>query len=198
VRQLQEQLNRHGAKIAVDGDFGPSTERAVRAFQAANGISGDNGVVGQRTQDLLGGPNAKPIPAESVPVSTSRATGYRGGRAYSLELASIGNGQYLTPPAAAAFREMSAAAKQDGVHLDVVSSFRGNEEQRQLYQAYRSGRGNLAARPGYSNHQQGLAVDITTGGSRQSASYRWLAQNGARFGFANTVPSEPWHWEYIR
>jgi peptidoglycan hydrolase-like protein with peptidoglycan-binding domain len=196
VRTLQQQLNARGAHLTVDGDFGSATERAVRAFQRANRIEPD-GVVGADTRALLESDRAARIPADAEP-SARTVTGYRNGRAFALELVSIGNGEALSRPAAEAFLDMKAAAARDGVHLNVVSSFRSNEEQRALYRAYQRGQGNLAAPPGYSNHQGGIAVDITTGGSRQSASYRWLAANGARFGFVNTVPSEPWHWEYRR
>src|SRR3546814_6414625 len=53
------------------------------------------------------------------------------------------------------------------------------------------------ARPGQSNHERGLAVDFTYGGStiqsRSSPAFEWLRGNAARYGFYN-LPSEPWHW----
>lgn len=48
VKALQLKLNTHGFKLDADGDFGPSTERAVRAFQNANELTGD-GIVGEKT-----------------------------------------------------------------------------------------------------------------------------------------------------
>ncbi|MGH9156162.1 MAG: peptidoglycan-binding protein [Acidimicrobiales bacterium] len=53
VRRLQERLNAHGAQLRVDGDFGASTEAAVRAFQQAGGL-GVDGKVGPRTWAALG------------------------------------------------------------------------------------------------------------------------------------------------
>lgn len=53
VRRLQERLNAHGAGVAVDGDFGSGTERAVRAFQQARGLAAD-GKVGPKTWAALG------------------------------------------------------------------------------------------------------------------------------------------------
>ena len=50
----------------------------------------------------------------------------------------------------------------------------------------------LTASPGYSNHGNGLAVDIHPG-----AIQSWLKSNAGRFGWVNDVPSEPWHWSYL-
>ncbi len=54
------------------------------------------------------------------------------------------------------------------------------------------------ARPGYSYHERGLAIDFMANGrfinSRSNPGFIWLAANAARFGFYN-LPSEPWHWD---
>jgi hypothetical protein len=60
-----------------------------------------------------------------------------------------------------------------------------------------------AARPGTSNHGTGVAVDLAelnAAGSVVSLSaptLAWLAANGPRFGYWNTVKSEKWHWCWI-
>lgn len=48
VTYLQQRLNVYGAKLTVDGDFGPATDKAVRAFQGSHGLTVD-GVVGPNT-----------------------------------------------------------------------------------------------------------------------------------------------------
>lgn len=53
VRELQALLVRAGYQVKVDGDFGPSTKQALRAFQKANGLTVD-GVYGPQTEKLLG------------------------------------------------------------------------------------------------------------------------------------------------
>ena len=52
VKKLQELLNAKGYKLSVDGDFGPATEAAVKAYQAANHLTVD-GEVGEKTWGSL-------------------------------------------------------------------------------------------------------------------------------------------------
>jgi hypothetical protein len=87
------------------------------------------------------------------------------------------------------FDSMVAAAKQDGVNITITSGKRSRAEQERLYAAYKNGTGNLAAKPGTSNHESGDALDLGP-----PSAYGWLKQNAGRFGFKNTIPSEPWHW----
>ena len=53
------------------------------------------------------------------------------------------------------------------------------------------------ARPGHSNHEEGLAIDFTNSGrlitSRSSAVFKALQRLAPQFGLQN-LPSEPWHW----
>ena len=54
VRTLQKNLNSHGAKLLVDGDYGDTTETAVRAYQLKVGLAVD-GIAGSKTQISLAG-----------------------------------------------------------------------------------------------------------------------------------------------
>ncbi len=52
------------------------------------------------------------------------------------------------------------------------------------------------ARPGFSQHEKGLAIDFTQGGAilnSSSSGFLWLQANAATYGLIN-LPSEPWHW----
>jgi predicted chitinase len=66
VRQLQEALNRNGARIEVDGDFGPLTENAVTAFQRSRGLEID-GIAGPATLAALGLTFGAPPPPPPPP-----------------------------------------------------------------------------------------------------------------------------------
>jgi LAS superfamily LD-carboxypeptidase LdcB len=94
---------------------------------------------------------------------------------------------------ALSFFRMADAARRDGVRLVVVSGFRTSEQQAELYRLWRRRRGHLAARPGYSNHQSGHALDLDTSLPGVKA---WLSRHARRFGFKRTVPTERWHWEH--
>jgi D-alanyl-D-alanine carboxypeptidase len=108
----------------------------------------------------------------------------------------VPGGESLRTDVAGAFQKMIAAAREEGIFLWANSGYRTVAEQRRLYRLFRRGKGPKAARPGRSNHHQGIAVDIPVGGDESSANYTWLAAHACRFGFLRTVPTEPWHWEF--
>jgi peptidoglycan hydrolase CwlO-like protein len=97
-----------------------------------------------------------------------------------------------------------SAAQADGISLG-GSGYRDSSSQvalRQtngcpdIYNAPASSCRVPTARPGSSLHEQGLAIDFTSGGSlltRSSPAFAWLSANASRYGFFN-LPSEPWHW----
>lgn len=118
------------------------------------------------------------------------------GSSGSVEVAEIQPNFFLRTDAAIAFKNMEAAAARDGVTLSVASAWRSMDQQKILYAMYLNHTGNLAAQPGYSNHQNGIAVDINTSGVHADA-FRWLTDNAEDYGFIRTVPSEIWHWEYL-
>ena len=116
------------------------------------------------------------------------------------------------------FLEMWNAAYEEGYYLLVDSGFRGYDEQKSVYDDYSKRFGlsyadSIAARPGYSEHQTGLALDIY---SKQNASaktfattdvYKWLINNCYKYGFILRYPEgkssltgysfESWHYRYV-
>lgn len=103
---------------------------------------------------------------------------------------------------ASAWSSMRDAADADGVTLKPTSGFRTMEQQQQLYAEHVAGtRTTAVARPGYSSHQNGRALDIGVRSSDSSDEYLWLDAHAARYGFRNTgahfSPPEWWHWEFF-
>ncbi len=97
---------------------------------------------------------------------------------------------------ARAYLRMRKAARNAGITMEVVSGFRSMASQRYLYHCYLTKQcngGNLAAVPGYSNHQSGHALDLNTSAP---GVYSYLVDHGHAYGFRRTVPSEKWHWEH--
>jgi hypothetical protein len=90
------------------------------------------------------------------------------------------------------------AAAADGVLLPLKSGFRTYPKQAYLRNGWdrRLPGFNLAAKPGFSNHQDGFAYDFAISGYEGNPRYDWLKRNGPRHGFVRTVNKEPWHWEY--
>lgn len=136
------------------------------------------------------------------------------------DLVTVGGGQKMRQEAATAAKELVSAAIKDGVTLKYISGYRSYNYQQSVYSGYvkQSGQASadtFSARPGHSEHQTGLAVDLgnsngscdldacfgtTTGG-------KWLASNANKFGFIIRYPEgktgltgyqyEPWHIRYL-
>jgi hypothetical protein len=111
-------------------------------------------------------------------------------------LAPIAGGQ-LERTAAAAWNAMNVEARRLGVELRPTgskSSYRTYAQQVELWNLYQSGKGNLAATPGTSNHGWGLAVDLATTQMRSM-----VDRIGRGYGYAkdwSDAPSEWWHLKY--
>lgn len=102
------------------------------------------------------------------------------------------NGVTMIAPA---MRSLMEARRELGLPIfgNVVSSYRTRAQQQDLWNRYQAGTGNLAARPGTSNHETGHAVDISSSFLSSHPELRsWLFQHG----WTNDVPGEPWHWQY--
>lgn len=122
--------------------------------------------------------------------------------------------------AAAALEEMFAGAKKDGIYLAGVSAYRSKKTQTSLFNRYVKKDGlekakTYSAVPGYSEHQTGLAIDVTGsdgkcaaescfGGTREA---QWLKEHAQEYGYIIRYPEgkesitgykyEPWHIRYV-
>ncbi len=121
---------------------------------------------------------------------------YQGGSRIGTVDTIMVDGKRMTQKTANAFLYLKQRAAARGVNIWVNSGFRTMDEQRHLYYCYTSGScnsGNLAARPGYSNHQNGRAVDIGT--DNRGRLNQIISDLG--LDWRRTVPSEAWHYEYF-
>jgi zinc D-Ala-D-Ala carboxypeptidase len=122
--------------------------------------------------------------------------------------------------AAEALAELFKAAEKDGIDLVAVSGYRSYERQQATYQSalQRKGMANTSkynARPGHSEHQTGLAMDVSSSivnyqlieSFGETKAGRWLAEHAAEHGFIIRYPKgkedvtgyayEPWHIRYV-
>ena len=130
---------------------------------------------------------------------------------------SYGNNQKLRKSAYDAFIKMFDAAKNDGITLIINSSFRSFQDQEETYNEYSNWYGSdeankIAARPGFSEHQTGLAIDIQTYKTNrnnfdESDAFKWLQNNAYKYGYILRYPKdkeyltgysyESWHYRYV-
>ena len=82
--------------------------------------------------------------------------------------------------------------------MPLKSGFRTYAKQEFLYNGFikKLPGFNLAAKPGFSNHEDGFAYDFAIGGYEGNPRYDWLKAHATKYGFVRTVNKEPWHWEY--
>lgn len=99
------------------------------------------------------------------------------------------DGEGIRPDAAAAYDQMAAAARAGGVVLVVVSGFRSDAEQAELFAAHPDP--TWVAPPGHSLHRCATELDLGP-----SSAYGWLAANAGRFGFIQRYSWEAWHYGY--
>lgn len=129
-------------------------------------------------------------------------------------------GRVMRAEAAEAFNQLSEVAAKEGYEIIVTTAYRSYEFQSTLYNNYVKRNGQqkadtFSAQPGKSEHQTGLAADVSSPsvGYQLVEDYintpegRWLNDNAYRFGFIIRFPKgkenitgymyEPWHIRYV-
>lgn len=92
VRNLQQQLNRAGANLFVDGNYGDATEKAVRAFQLKVGLVDDGGA-GPKTLAALAGADCSQLLSNATLVAAAKRLGVELASVYAVnEVESLGSG----------------------------------------------------------------------------------------------------------
>lgn len=113
-----------------------------------------------------------------------------------------------------AFQELAQGAANDGLSIYISSGFRSYELQESIYNGYVNTNGQatadtFSARPGYSEHQTGLAIDVNeiSDAFIGTPEAIWLEEHCIEYGFIIRYPQgkqdvtgykyEPWHIRYV-
>ena len=178
-------------------------ERGAISWSAATGTAVSRAVDDPATAAVVVNKQRPLNPADHVPASLEAV-----------------NGQLLRSDAASAFSTLMQSAASEGVAITAVSGYRSYDSQVSLYGSYTAQYGQetadtISARPGHSEHQTGLAVDIGDPEGtcslqscfEDTAAGAWAAENAHRFGFIVRYPDgsgaetgyayEPWHLRYV-
>ncbi|GLX70052.1 M15 family metallopeptidase [Paenibacillus glycanilyticus] len=122
--------------------------------------------------------------------------------------------------AAGALEDLFAGAEKDGIYLAGVSAYRSQSTQKSLFNRYVAKDGmekalTYSAFPGTSEHQTGLAIDVSGSDGKCAAEdcfggtpeAEWLADHVAEYGYIIRYPEgkdaitgykyEPWHIRYV-
>lgn len=123
----------------------------------------------------------------------------------------------LVKEAKEAFEEMASTAKKENLNIIAMSTYRSYDYQVNLYNKYVRTDGKEAAdtysgRPGHSEHQTGLAVDVYNGkvnytSFEKTKEFIWMSNNASDYGFILRFPKdketetgytyESWHYRYV-
>lgn len=133
---------------------------------------------------------------------------------------SIDEGIQMNADAAEAFDAMCEAAREEGHEVVCTTGYRSYKFQKELYEFYVSQKGEkranyFSAKPGHSEHQTGLAVDVSSPviNYELAADFintedgQWIDKNSYKYGFIVRYPEsrknetgyiyEPWHLRYV-
>ncbi|MDD6224126.1 MAG: M15 family metallopeptidase [bacterium] len=115
------------------------------------------------------------------------------------------------------FEQLARDAKNQGYTIRAISAYRSYDYQTILYNKYVDQDGKekadtYSARPGYSEHQTGLVVDVDNGITtytkfETTKEFNWMQENAHKYGFILRYPNgkeeitgytyESWHYRYV-
>ena len=134
-----------------------------------------------------------------------------------INLAFANEDKYMVKEAKEQFEKLSAEANSIGYNIIAVSTYRSYDYQEKLFTGYIKEKGeehtlNYSAKPGHSEHQTGLAVDVMGSNNdynlfEESIEFEWMVNNAHKYGFILRYPKdkyeitgfkyEPWHYRYV-
>jgi hypothetical protein len=162
----------------------PDAETFAPVRARASVVAGLREGEGHRVEASATAEAAAPYGGSATDEGSAMATG--GGYAGPLVMR---DGEGMRPDVGAAYDQMAAAARADGLVLVVVSGFRSDAEQAELFAAHPDP--TWVAPPGQSLHRCATELDLGP-----SSAYAWLATNAGRFGFVQRYSWEAWHYGF--
>lgn len=232
VRKIQKVLSELYYSMVEDGIYGWATKIAILDFQKQYAALANDGVYGPQTKkylqqallndhiivsdpsNLLVFVNKKnSLPADYVPINLVVPN-------VPFPFKEFDSKKLMRQDAASDLEELFRKAVQDNIDLYATSGYRAYDRQKAIFtsnvQKYGMARASQSsAKPGKSEHQTGLAIDISSptvnflltpyfGETREGI---WLKENAPKFGFIIRYPQgkehltgyqyEPWHIRYV-
>lgn len=125
--------------------------------------------------------------------------------------------RFLVEEAVNKFYEMCNAIEKENLQIRIISAYRSYNYQKVLYDTYVSKDGldkadTYSARPGYSEHQTGLVIDIDNNKTNyenfeSTEEFIWMKNNSYKYGYILRYPKdkeeitgytyEAWHYRYV-
>lgn len=111
------------------------------------------------------------------------------------------------------FKKLEEASKLEKFNLYIFSAYRSYDKQKHIYYNVNDCNDKTVARPGFSEHQTGLCLDISTlkygltNHFENSKEFEWLKNNAHKYGFILRYPKdkenitgysyESWHYRFV-
>jgi LAS superfamily LD-carboxypeptidase LdcB len=232
VKSIQVALNNLGYSLVEDGVYGPTTKRIVTDFQSQYDALKVDGIYGPKTKEylaealltdhtILADPSdtlalvnkGNSLPSNYIPANLVVPN-------VPFPFPEFHEKKLMREDAARALEKLFAKAKEDGIELYATSGYRSYDRQKAIFTSksmqYGLERANqFSAKPGESEHQTGLAMDVTspkvdfrlTQSFGETREGKWLKENAPKFGFIIRYPQgkqditgyqyEPWHLRYV-
>ena len=223
VLWLQESLKISGHYASLDGSYGPGTEKSLHDFQSEAGLDiGDFNTPTKTALEEIRKEKLAPgigkdmillnkhyyLPASFVPDG--------------LREVNVDKNKYMELPDHVALQveKMFEDAKTDGINIVLASAYRSYDYQEGIFSRRVARNGfeeaeTVVAIPGESEHQTGLAIDITTANMNfglsqtfdEDEAFDWMMENAYKYGFIlrylkgreseTGYVYEPWHYRYL-
>ncbi|MCH4888476.1 hypothetical protein EZV73_12865 [Acidaminobacter sp. JC074] len=223
VYWLQESLKIAGYYTARDGAYGPGTEKKLHEFQRDYNLV--EGPFDTLTKDAMEQVRKEKLaPGIGTPMVLLNKHYYLPASYVpdGLREVDVDKNKYMELPdeVASIVEQMFKDAEADGIHIVLASAYRSYDYQEGIFSRRVASNGfeeaeTVVAIPGESEHQTGLAIDITSAAMNygldqtfeNDPAFDWMMENAYKYGFILRYLKgreeetgyiyEPWHYRYI-